>query len=351
MGHDAKHNQLLDFGNHILDYWPVTTIPPDRIAALRHFNRLYTRRIGALEAGHLGSPFSLSEARVLYEIAHGDDDGGTPPTASALGRALGLDAGYLSRMLRDFSARGLIERSPSPTDGRQQLLRLTDGGRDVFGDLNTRAVDDVASLLAALPDAAQQRLVAALRVAESLIADTVDAPNARASRRGGASAFVLRPARPGDYGWVIARHGALYAQEYQWDERFEALVARIVADYIEQHDTRREYCWIAERDGLDGPENIGSVFLVRHPDRAGVAKLRLLLVEPTARGLGVGRRLVDECSRFARLAGYHTITLWTNSILTSAIHIYASVGYTLVAEEPHHSFGHDLVGQTWELTL
>lgn len=312
----------------------------ERVAAVRRFNRFYTRRIGVLDEGHLRSPYSLGEVRVLYELAfwHGVD--GVEPTATELARELALDPGYLSRMLRGFEQRGLLARSPSPTDGRQSNLRLTAAGQAAFAELDTRARDDVATTLSALGDADQQRLLEAMRTVEALLGRPL-AGDARSR------SSLLRPPHAGDFGWVVARHGALYAAEYGWDDSFEALVARIVADFVEKQDPRRERCWIAECDGV----NVGSIFLVKHPERPGVARLRLLLVEPSARGLGIGRRLVDECTRFARQAGYHTVTLWTNSVLTSARRIYEAAGYSLVHEAPHHSFGHDLVGQTWELTL
>ncbi|HEU4631233.1 MAG TPA: helix-turn-helix domain-containing GNAT family N-acetyltransferase [Gemmatimonadaceae bacterium] len=318
-----------------------------RIAAVRRFNRFYTRRVGALDAGHLHSPFSLTAVRVLYELAHWGDAGDGAPTATDLVRLLGLDAGYLSRILRDFQRRGLVERTPSSRDGRQQHLRLTATGRATFADLDARACDDVAALLAPLGEEEQHRLVDALRTVETVLGAGDGGGAMPAASVAGAPAYALRSPRAGDLGWVVARHGALYAAEYGWDERFEALVARIVADFVDHFEPARERCWIAERGG----ENAGSIFLVRHPEREGVAKLRLLLVEPSARGLGIGRRLVDECTRFARAAGYHTITLWTNSVLVSARRIYEAAGYRLVEESPHHSFGHDLVGQTWELAL
>ncbi len=297
------------------------------VAAVRRFNRFYTRRIGILNEGHLRSPFSLAEVRVLYELAHRDE----------LAQELDLDAGYLSRILRRFQTQGLLARTPSAADGRQSHLRLTDAGRETFTALNARSSDEIAAMLAALSPAEQRRLVEAMRAIERLL-------GARAEPR---TPYVLRPHQPGDIGWVIHRHGALYAQEYGWDERFEALVAEIAAKFIRDFDPRRERCWIAERDG----ESVGSVFLVRHPDAEGVAKLRLLLVEPSARGLGIGTRLVDECVRFARRAGYRTITLWTQSVLHAARRIYEHAGFRLVREEPHTSFGHDLVGETWEMTL
>ena len=322
------------------------TVAEDRVEAVRRFNRHYTRQIGALGAGHLGSPYSLSEVRVMYELAHWGVTHAGAPAASDIARELALDAGYLSRLLRRLERAGLVERSPSPTDGRQSHLRLTAVGRSAFAELNSRASAEVLAMLAGLADDEQQRLLGAMGTMDALLARDGDrsAPGRRAAA---ISPYVLRPPVAGDLGWVVSRHGALYAAEYAWDERFEALVARIVADFVEQHDARRERCWIAERDGW----NVGSVFLVRHPERQGVARLRLLLVEPSARGLGIGGRLVDECARFARQTGYHTITLWTNSVLVSARRIYEAAGYRLIDETPHVSFGHELVGQTWELSL
>ena len=307
------------------------SLPADpRVDVVRRFNRFYTRRIGALRAGLLDGPFSLAEARLLYELAHRER-----PTAAELARDLGLDAGYLSRMLRGLERRRLLTRERSKSDGRQSLLGLTAAGKRTFGGLNTRSAAEVQAMLGRLSDAGQRRLVEAMRDVERLLDP---APETKAS-------YLLRPHRPGDMGWVVHRHGALYAQEYGWDERFEALVAAIVAKFIENFDPKRERCWIAERDG----EIVGSVFLVSKSRT--VAQLRLLYVEPSARGLGIGKRLVDECERFARYNGYRKIVLWTNSILHAARHIYEAAGYRLVAEEPHRSFGHALVGQTWELRL
>ena len=308
----------------------------DAVPAVRRFNRFYTRLVGALDEGHLHSSFSLAETRVLYELAH--REASTPTTIAA---DLRLDPGYLSRILRGFERRGLVERGRSPTDARRTVLRLTPKGRTTFGDLNTRASSDVASILAPLADAQQRQLLGAMRTIETLLGG----PSARAEQP--QAPFVLRPHRPGDMGWVVHRQAVLYAQEYGWDETYEALIARIVADFIDHFDPKRERCWIAERES----EVVGSVFLIKHPERPGVAKLRLLYVERAARGLGIGRRLVSECTHFARQTGYRTITLWTNSVLTSARKIYEAEGYRLVHEEPHHSFGHDLVGQTWELEL
>src|SRR5262245_23357016 len=306
-------------------------LPTDpRVDVVRRFNRFYTRRIGALRAGLLDSPFSLAEARLLYELANRER-----PTAAELARDLGLDAGYLSRMLRGLERRRLLIRERSKSDGRQSLLALTAEGSRTFGTLNTRSTAEVRTMLGKLSDAGQRRLVEAMRDVERLLGA---APATKIP-------YLLRPHRPGDMGWVVHRHGAVYAQEYGWDERFEALVATIVARFIDKFDAKREQCWIAERDG----EIVGSVFLVSKSPT--VAQLRLLYVEPSARGLGIGRRLVDECERFARERGYRKIMLWTNSVLHAARHIYETAGYRLVAEEPHHSFGHDLVGQTWELKL
>lgn len=302
----------------------------DRVAAVRRFNRFYTLKIGALAEGHSKSPFSLAEARVLYELANRDR-----PTAGELARDLGLDAGYLSRILAGFERRGQIVKEPSPADGRQSLLALTEAGRAAFAPLNDQTRRDIASMLAPLRAADQERLVAAMRTIEELLGA---APENRAP-------YLLRPHQPGDMGWVVSAHGALYAHEYGWDQTFEALVAEIVARFVRRYDPVRERCWIAEKDGA----NVGSAFVVRKS--ASVAKLRLLIVDPKARGLGIGRRLVEECVRFARQARYRKLTLWTNSILHAARHLYEEAGFTLVKSEPHRSFGHDLVGETWDLTL
>jgi len=301
-----------------------------QVAAVRRFNRLYTRRMGVLDEGHLHSAFSLAEVRVLYELANRPD-----PTATEIGRELALDAGYLSRMLRGFEGQGLVERAPSPADARQQLLRLTDRGRETFAELNARAHADVAALLQTLGDADRARLIDALATVESLLGarNEPDPP------------YVLRAPRSGDYGWIVERHGALYAREYGWDERFEALVAEVVAGFIRNFDPAWERCWIAERGG----RNVGCVFVMRKSET--VAQLRLLLVDPSARGLGLGKRLVRECTDFAREQGYRSIVLWTNSVLDAARHIYQAEGYRLTSEETHNHFGVDLVGQYWELDL
>jgi DNA-binding MarR family transcriptional regulator/GNAT superfamily N-acetyltransferase len=301
-----------------------------RIAAVRRFTRFYTKHIGVLREGLHASPFSLTEARVLYELANR-----ATPTAADIARDLGLDAGYLSRVLRGFAQRGFLARARSPEDGRQTHLSLTPAGRAAFAPLDRGSHDEVAAMLARLSAGAQARLIEAMTTVEQLLGEQArDAPP-----------YLLRPHQPGDMGWVVSRHGALYAQEYQWNMEFEALVAEIVAAFIKNFDMRGERCWIAEIDG----EPVGSVFVVKQSQEIG--KLRLLLVEPRARGLGIGARLVAECIRFARLAGYRTLTLWTNDVLVAARHIYEKAGFRLVAEEKHHSFGHDLVGQNWELAL
>jgi DNA-binding MarR family transcriptional regulator/GNAT superfamily N-acetyltransferase len=301
-----------------------------RVDAVRRFNRFYTGQIGVLNQGYLDSPFSLAEVRVLYELAHRQQ-----PSASELARDLHLDAGYLSRIVRSFSRRGLVLSAASGGDGRRSLLSLTARGRRVFAPLDARARDQIRAVLSRLPAAEQDRLVGAMRDIEEMLD----------SRQRPPAPYLLRPHRPGDMGWVVHRHGVLYAREYGWDERFEALVAGIAARFIERYDAKREACWIAEQAG----ENIGSVFLVKKSSR--VAQLRLLLVEPGARGLGVGTRLVEECIRFARHAGYRTMVLWTNDVLHDARRIYERAGFVRVHSEPHHSFGHDLTGETWELEL
>lgn len=301
-----------------------------RIEAVRRFNRFYTRQIGLLEEGLLHSAFSLTEARVLWELAHRD---GT--TATTLSEYLRLDPGYLSRVLGGFQRRRLIRRERSAADGRQVVLRLTATGEKAFAALDAESRNQLRGMLKGLSETDQYRLVTAMETIEGILGAD---PEVKAP-------YLLRPHQPGDMGWVVYRHGTLYAQEYGWDERFEALVAGIVSKFIGAFDPKRERCWIAEKDGM----NVGSVFLVRESDT--VARLRLLLVEPAARGLGIGRRLVEECIRFARFAGYETMTLWTNDVLHAARRIYEHNGFRLVHEEAHRSFGHDLVGQTWELTL
>ena len=299
------------------------------VAAVRRFNRYYTRQIGLLDEGLLKTPFSLTESRVLYELAHRDG-----PTAADLSRDLGLDTGYLSRILRGFDASGLIARTQSAADGRQHHLHLTAAGRAAFAPLDRGSQQQVAAMLARLGDGGRRRLTEAMRAIEDLLAPDAVRP-----------AWLLRPHRPGDMGFVVGRHGALYAQEYGWGIAFEGLVAEIVAVFIRDFDARRECCWIAEIDG----NPVGSVFVVKHSART--AKLRLLIVEPGARGLGIGARLVAEALRFARSAGYAEMTLWTQSILVAARRIYQDAGFRLVKAEPHASFGTELIGETWEATL
>ncbi len=302
----------------------------DAVAAVREFNRFYTRRIGVLREHLSQSPFSLAQARVLYELAHQPH-----VTAGELARELDLDAGYLSRILAGFEKRKLLARQRSKADARQSHLRLTGAGRAAFRPLDKQSTREVNAMLAPLAQSELARLIDAMETIESLLAPTAvpEAP------------FILRPPRPGDMGWVIHRHGALYAQEYHWDATFESLVAGIVAEFLKKFDARREACWIAEMRGAIA----GCVFLVRQS--AQVAKLRLLLVEPWARGHGIGQRLVAECISFARQCGYRKLTLWTNKNLHAARHIYERQGFQLVKEEPHHSYGHDLVGQDWALKL
>jgi DNA-binding MarR family transcriptional regulator/GNAT superfamily N-acetyltransferase len=309
----------------------------NEIAAFRRFNRRYTRFIGTLQEGLLDTPYSLSEARVLYELATR-----RRPFAKEIAAELGMDAGYLSRILSKFQEAGLLKRAASPEDGRQTHLTLTKEGRGAFRDLNARSDWQARGVLGGLAPASRSNLIHSMRGIEKAFDTTTEASEQTASRP-----FTLRSHRPGDMGWVVHREGTLYAQEYGWDERFEALAARVVADFIDRFDPACERCWMAESNG----ESLGHIFLVKHPEQPGVAKLRLLLVEPSARGMGVGHALVAECVRFAREAGYRKITLWTQSILTAAHHIYQRAGFRLISEEPHHSFGKDLIAQTWELDL
>ncbi len=308
----------------------MTELAEERIGTVRQFNRFFTRQIGVLREGLLHSPYPLTDARILFELGQCNQ-----VTASRLGRELGLDAGYLSRILARLEQQGLLEKVRSENDGRQLLVSLTAAGREAFALLDQRSREEVSEMLEDLSEEDQQRLLKAMQTIESVLSSGFKF----------SEPFVLRPHEPGDMGWVAHRHGVLYAQEYGWDEHFEALVAQIVAEFIINYNPGRERCWIAEMDG----EIIGSVFVVQSSET--VAKLRLLLVEPKARGLGLGTRLVEECIRFARRRGYQKLILWTNSILLEARHIYKKTGFKLVAEEAHHSFGHDLIGETWELVL
>src|SRR4051794_22950013 len=301
-----------------------------RVAAVRHFTRFYTPLIGVFEEHYLKTPFSLTEGRGLYELAHRD-----AITASELAADLGLDHGYLSRILRRFGEAGLVAKKRAPDDARQSLITITAKGRKAFAPLNKASRDQVAALLAKLSPADQEHVIGAMRQVERLLG----------ARKPGSNPIILRPHRPGDMGWVTSANATIYAQEYGWDITYEALVAKITAEFIENFDPKRERCWIAEMDG----ERVGSVFVVRKSDRT--AKLRLLIIDPRARGQGLGKRLVEECLRFAKDSGYTSMTLWTQSILTAARGIYARAGFTLVAQEPHHSFGADLIGETWEREL
>lgn len=301
------------------------------VAAVRAFSRFYTRVVQALDEGLLDTPYSLTEAHILYELAQR-----AVTEVVDLRRTVGIDAGYMSRLLSRFASDGLITRDRSAADGRRQVIGLTDQGRAAFEMLDGRSTDQVRQVVAGLEPAQRRRLVGALQTVQQLLGD-VARPET----------VVLRPAGAGDFGWVVQRHGVLYAQEYGWDESFEALVARVVADFVDQRheDPGRIAAWIAEVGG----EPVGCIFCVRKD--ATTAQLRLLLVEPGARGAGIGGRLVDECIRFARRAGYDRLVLWTNDVLTDARRVYERAGFQLVEEEPHHSFGHDLVGQTWSLDL
>jgi DNA-binding MarR family transcriptional regulator/N-acetylglutamate synthase-like GNAT family acetyltransferase len=301
-----------------------------RVAAVRSFNRFYTQHLGVLRDGWLDSPFSLTEARVLYEIKQRDR-----ATATDIGRDLGIDAGYLSRILRRFHKSGLIRKDVSADDARQSLLSITARGRKAFDPLEARTERQVGAILGRLAEPEQDHLVAAMRTIETMIAS---GPKAE-------SRIVLRQPQPGDLGWVVARHAELYAREYGWAENFEGLCAQIVADFASKYDPKRERCWIAEMDG----RNVGSVFLVK--DSEDVARLRLLLVDPAARGRGLGTRLTAECVRFARQSGYRSITLWTHSVLTAARHVYERAGFVLTSSEKRRSFGQDVVSEHWDLVL
>jgi DNA-binding MarR family transcriptional regulator/GNAT superfamily N-acetyltransferase len=323
---------------------PKTSLPPSgisgagtvrdgRVRAVREFNRVYTNMIGLLRGGYLDSPYSLTEARVLFELAQSGETGRGESEISALRRSLDIDAGYLSRILARFEADGLITRRRSDSDARRRVIALTSAGEHASRGLDQRSGEQIGELLDQLTEAEQQRLTAAMATIQEIT-----------EPRNRPATFVLRSRRPGDIGWVVQRNGALYAQEYGWDASYEALVARIMADYAARADPR-EAGWIAELDGMP----VGCVFCMRKDDSA--AQLRLLLVDPAARGLGLGERLVAECLAFARQAGYREIVLWTNDILAAARRIYQRSGFELVDSDPHHSFGHDLVGQNWRLSL
>jgi DNA-binding MarR family transcriptional regulator/GNAT superfamily N-acetyltransferase len=310
----------------------LSSVLTDDIAIFRRFNRMYTRFIGTLNEGLLNSPYSLAEARVLYELATRD-----APKAREIADELGVDAGYLSRLLGKFDRDGLLKRKTSEQDGRYAELTLTGRGRSAFKKLNALSDEQAQTVLEDLPPSARMELIDCMRAMEGVLTKT--------DRR--RLPYILRPHRVGDMGWIVYREGLGYAEEYGWDESFEALVARIVDQFVTNFDPSRERCWIAEIDG----QSVGHIFLVKHPEQPDTAKLRLLFVEPSARGMGLGDALVKECIRFARTAGYRKVVLWTQSILVGAHRIYERAGFRLVNEAPHHSFGKDLVGQTWELEL
>jgi DNA-binding MarR family transcriptional regulator/GNAT superfamily N-acetyltransferase len=305
------------------------TVPVERISAVRAFNRSYTKFLGALNGHMLSTPYSLTEARILFELGQREET-----EVAELRRVVGLDAGYLSRLLGRFEESGLLRRERSPSDARRQLIRLTAKGRDTFRVLDHKSIGQVRSLLQGLSEDEQRRLVDAMDMIRRRLVDLEARPEVR-----------LRAPEAGDYGWVVERNGALYAQEHGWDSSYEALVARIVAGYLDKHDPARESAWVAELHG----ERVGAVFCVRKDDET--AKLRLLHVEPSARGAGVGTVLVEECVRFARAAGYRAIELWTVSVLAPARRIYQRVGFELVEEDTADRFGHRLTGQTWRLEL
>jgi DNA-binding MarR family transcriptional regulator/N-acetylglutamate synthase-like GNAT family acetyltransferase len=305
------------------------------IAAVRRFNRFYTRQIGVLRKNYLDSPYSLGEMRVLYELAQNEK-----LTASDIARTLDLDMGYLSRLLRNFEKRGLINRKTSTVDARQSDLALTARGQKMFAPMEQRSQQYAASMLASLDGPQQDQIVSAMTAIESLLAGTP------AAKSGDRAAYTLREPRAGDFGWIVSRHAELYLREYGWAEPFEGLCAQIVADFVNNFDPARERCWIAEMNG----ENVGCVMLVKD-DEPDVARLRLLLVDPKARGLGLGATLVDECVRFARAKGYAKITLWTHSVLSAARHVYEGAGFKLTSSEPRRSWGKDVVAEFWDLEL
>jgi DNA-binding MarR family transcriptional regulator/GNAT superfamily N-acetyltransferase len=309
------------------------------VATVRAFNRDHTRRIGILQESLLDTPYSLTEARLLYEIAnrHG-------VTAAELAEDLGVDRGYLSRILKRFSTSKLVTHDASAKDARRRHLRLTPAGQHCFADLNSQSERQIARLLDGLDEPRLKSVLAAMQVIQYAFAPTAESSSAR-SHSGARDEVTLRPHKPGDMGWVIERHGALYFEEYGWDERFEALVARIASDFISKLQPARERCWIAEREG----HRLGCIFLVSETDQT--AKLRLLLVDPRARGFGVGRQLITECLAFARAAGYRQIVLWTQQNLAAARHLYEQAGFTRTEETPHNSFGHNLIAETWTLQL
>lgn len=306
----------------------VTNLIEDKARRIRHFNRFYTRKIGVLREGLLHSQYSLTETRILFELAYGKDS-----TATDISRELGLDPGYLSRILSKFVTLGLITRTRSAKDDRARIIKLTDKGKQEFDVLDSRSSQEILESLEALTKENQDKLLRSMETIEEILEKKLKFSDP----------FFLRTHESGDMGWVVHRHGILYMNEYGWDEHFEALVAQIVSDFIKNFNPKRERCWIAEING----EIVGSVFVVE--DTQTDAKLRLMLVEPKARGLGLGTRLVEECIRFSRRAGYKKLKLWTNDILVDARNIYQKKGFKLVEKNEHHSFGHDLIGENWEL--
>jgi DNA-binding MarR family transcriptional regulator/GNAT superfamily N-acetyltransferase len=329
-------NSILDLVKYLANAPSMLTKTDNteaRIAAVRRFNRYYTRQIGVLRKTFLDSPYSLAEARVLHEIATRQ-----APTASDIAKSLDLDPGYLSRVIRSFERRGLIRKRTSPKDGRQSHLTLTPRGRKSYAPLDMRSQRETAAMLATLAPADQTRLIAAMATIETLLEGQV-------AERPPQRTYILRAPRPGDFGWIVKHNAELYAQEYGWREPFEGVCAQIVADFVNKYDAERERGWIAELDG----ENVGGVMLANDGD--GVARIRLLFVEARARGLGIGARLVDETVRFARAAGYRKITLWTHSVLTAARHVYQSAGFKLMRSEEHQSWGQPVVSEHWDLEL
>ena len=302
----------------------------ERIEAVRRFNRFYTRQIGLLQEQLLQSQFTLSQARVIYELGQYDQI-----TATEIGQTLGMDAGYLSRIVRDLSQRGIVSKERSQTDGRQRLLTLSKTGQEAYKELSQRSQLDVGAMLDSLPEEGQRRLIDAMNEIERIVVKPAT----------NSPPYLLRPHQPGDIGWLIGQHGSYYSTTYGWDETFEGLAAEIAGTFLQNFDPKRERCWVAERDG----KRVGAVILLKKTE--DTAQLRMLIVKPEARGFGIGKRLVQECTRFARQAGYNKIMLWTDKGLDAARAIYEKEGYQLIKEEPHTSFGHDLIGQIWELEL
>jgi DNA-binding MarR family transcriptional regulator/GNAT superfamily N-acetyltransferase len=301
-----------------------------RIAAFRRFNRFYTQKIGVLDRSYLQSEFSVAEARVLYELAQRGET-----TASEISANLGLDMGYLSRILAKLEGQQLIRRTPGEQDARQRFIQLTPKGRKAMSTLDSRSEEQAGSLLAKLTDPQQASVLQAMSQIQAALGDS----------QATGEPYIIRTHRTGDLSWIAYRHAVLYSQEYGWNQAFEALVLEITAHFLEHYDPETECCWVAERSG----EILGFVLLVKRSKQ--IAKLRLLLVEPTARGLGIGKRLVEECIRFSREKGYEKIVLWTHSNLTAARGIYQKAGFQLVSTGSHEDFGPRVTAETWELAL